>query len=141
MKIDHTKAQLVKNDKQMNVMRDVSLRSTLHDSFLLKLILFILILEYGCLCVSVTKRPQRLTHYTMANTLSNGYHTIQSPMCRSHSLSARRVRGTKSRGPKGLQLEVGAQGALVDCPTQLISYLYLYLCSMTNMKEHSREIC
>ena len=52
MKIDHTKAKLVKNDKQMNVMRDVSFRSTLHDSFLLKFILFILILEYGCLCVS-----------------------------------------------------------------------------------------
>ena len=32
-------------------------------------------------------------------------------MLGSHGLSARRARRTKSRGPKGLQLEVGARGA------------------------------
>ena len=36
--------------------------------------ILILILEYGCLsvclCPSVTKRPQRVTHYSRANTLS-----------------------------------------------------------------------
>ena len=42
--------------------------------------LIILILEYSCLsvsvsvsvCPSITKRPQRLTHYPTANTLSKG---------------------------------------------------------------------
>ena len=36
----------------------------------------------------------------------------------SHGLSARRARRTKSRGPKGLQLEVGARRA----PRLLVSY-------------------
>ena len=39
----------------------------------------------------------------------------------SHGLSARRARRTKSRGPKGPQLEVGARRA----PRLLVIYMYL----------------
>ena len=37
--------------------------------------------------------------------------TLRGPPPGSHGLSARRARRTKSRGPKGLQLEVGARKA------------------------------
>ena len=36
---------------------------------------------------------------------------LWSPLRGSHGLSARRARRTKSRGPKGLHLEVGARRA------------------------------
>ena len=36
---------------------------------------------------------------------------VMSPLRGSHGLSTRRAGRTKSRGPKGLQLEVGAQRA------------------------------
>ena len=40
----------------------------------------------------------------------------------SHGLSARRARRTKSRGPKGLQLEVGARSA-----PKLLEYIYIHM--------------
>ena len=46
-------------------------------------------------------------------------------MCGSHGLSARRARRTKSRGPKGLKLEVGARRA----PRLLVnSYNHIFSC-------------
>ena len=41
-----------------------------------------------------------------------GVSLVMSPWRGSHGLNARRARRTKSRGPKGLQLEVGARRAL-----------------------------
>ena len=52
-------------------------------------------------------------HYPRANTLSDWIF-----LCWSHGLSARRAQRTKSRGPKGLLLEVGARRA----PRLLVIY-------------------
>ena len=59
----------------------------------------------------------RVLAHVMVNSLCYGvspcYGVSRVMSCwrGSHGLSARRARRTKSRGPKGLQLEVGAQRA------------------------------
>ena len=82
-----------------------------------------------CCCYSVTKK--RLTHYPTAIThYPMAIHSIQSTTRESHSLSARRTRRTISRGPKGLQLEVGARRA----PRLLVHHNLQCLCA-----RHSSE--
>ena len=46
---------------------------------------------------------------------------VMSLLQGSHGLSARRAQRTKSRGPKGLQLEVGARRA-----PRLVAYIYCF---------------
>ena len=70
-------------------------------------------------CNILTPRIRDSYRCCYSVTNKTGLHTIQSLMRRSHGLSARRVRRTKSRGAKGLQLEVGAQRA----PWLLVSYI------------------
>ena len=55
-------------------------------------------------------------HYPMTTSLRG-----------SHGLSARRARRTKSRGPEGLQLEVGARRA-----PKLLVYIYLSMSYMAS---------
>ena len=45
-----------------------------------------------------------------------------------------------SKMPKLKITSLGERLVLVDCPTQLIC-AWIFICSMTKLKEHSREIC
>ena len=47
--------------------------------------------------------------------------TLDESLRGSHGLSARRARRTKSKGPKGLQLEVGARRA----PKLLVCFIFV----------------
>ena len=75
------------------------------------------------------------------------------PLCRRSRLQGGRQsfiqRGRQSLPDKlGLCLSLADKSAannsassLVDCPTEQYLYLDFHLCSMTKLKEHSREIC